>query len=397
MTTMEPRDTAFEVPDPTDWQGTALQGFASVETPMRCQVCKEFMTTPMITSCGHTFCSVCIRRCLANDGLCPACRTPDQELKLRINKSMEEVIESFQRVRKPALEVARLPSITSVLGSPKRKCDASYGDDQDLKRRKTRSSMRITSQESQEGLAKDIDIELAAEDYGKYITLFSAIIKAHASNIPLTPDDSIVSCPICSARVKIERINGHLDTCVGGNSNTISGFTDRSPSVATNPKLQRPNYEPTPLPTLNYSLLSDTNLRKRLKDLGISFAGSRSVLERRHREWLTLWNANCDASKPRSKTELLRELDTWEKTQGSQGTSRNNNIGSGGLPIASKDFDSAAWSSKHGSAYRSLIEEAGRNKRQKPNREATPTSYPSGMASDEHGNGFDYESKKCAD
>jgi E3 ubiquitin-protein ligase RAD18 len=169
MTAIEPRDTAFEVPDPTDWQGTVLQGFAAVESPMRCQVCKEFMTTPMITSCGHTFCSVCIRRCLANDGLCPACRTPDQELKLRPNKSMEEVIESFQRVRKYALEVARMPPIISVPRSPKRKRDASISNSQDLERRKTRSSTRMASQEPPESLAKDIYFERTDGGYGKRV------------------------------------------------------------------------------------------------------------------------------------------------------------------------------------------------------------------------------------
>ena len=199
----------------------------------------------------------------------------------------------------------------------------------------------------------------------------------------------------------MERINGHLDTCVGERSSSktknISSFTDASPLATTNPKLQRPYFEPTPLPTLNYSLLNDTNLRKKLKDLGISYTGSRPVLERRHREWLTLWNANCDASKPRSKAELLRELDTWERIQVGQGPSRNHTLGSGGLPITSRDFDSAAWSSKHGSAYRSLIEEAGRNKRQNSNGAAISPSSTIGMANDVSGNGFDNETKKGAD
>jgi E3 ubiquitin-protein ligase RAD18 len=172
---MEPRDAAFEVPDPTDWQGTVLGGFSAVESPMRCQVCKEFMATPMITSCGHTFCSVCIRRCLANDGLCPACRTPDQELKLRPNKSMEEVIESFQRVRETALEIARMPPTISLPRSPKRKRDASISNGQDLEKRKTRSSTRMVSQEPPESLAKDVYIEQTDEDHGKRVAHSDAI------------------------------------------------------------------------------------------------------------------------------------------------------------------------------------------------------------------------------
>lgn len=208
-----------------------------------------------------------------------------------------------------------------------------------------------------------------------------------------------MACPICSARMKEVLVNGHIDTsCPGpGDHSSSHPHNISSPSVTTNLRLQRPRFEPTPLPTLNYSLLSDTNLRKKLKDQGISNTGNRPALERRHREWLTIWNANCDASNPRSKVELLRELDTWERIQGGPGTSRNYTTGSGGLPIASKDFDSAAWSSKHVSAYRSLIEEAGRNIRQKPSGGATSISEPIDVTNNVSGDSFNDGTKDCAD
>ncbi|KAL5349257.1 E3 ubiquitin-protein ligase rad18 [Pseudogymnoascus australis] len=348
MTTIGPKDATFDVPDPTDWKGTALHGLAAVESPMRCQICKEFMTTPMMTSCGHTFCSLCIRRCLANDGLCPACRTRDQEFKLRANKSMGEVIESFQQIRASALEIARTPSLSDSRAQ-KRKRDASISNGQDLEKRRTRSSARIASQEPLESPTDATYIE-----------------QSDGANGP----------------------GGHSSS----ESNNISG-----PSVTTNLRLQRPSFDPTPLPTLNYSLLNDTNLRKKLKDLGISNTGNRPALERRHREWLTLWNANCDAAKPRSKAELLRELDTWERIQAGPGTSRNYTLGSGGLPIGSQDFDTAAWSSKYGSAYHSLIEEAARNRRQKSSGVATSTSAPIDVTNDVSGDGLNDGTKDSAD
>ncbi|ELR09174.1 DNA repair protein rad18 [Pseudogymnoascus destructans 20631-21] len=376
MATIGPQDTTFDVPDPTDWKGTALQGFAAVESPMRCQVCKEFMTTPMMTSCGHTFCSLCIRRCLANDGLCPACRTPDQELKLRANKCMGEVIESFKQIRGPALEIARMPPVLSDPVSQKRKRDASISNSQDLEKRRTRSSTRIASQEPLESPMEATYIEQSDG----------------------ASEDGLVACPICSARMKEFLVNGHIDTsCPAPPSDHSSSKPNNisNPSITTNFRLQRPTFEPTPLPTLNYSLLSDTNLRKKLKDLGISSIGNRPPLERRHREWVTLWNANCDSSKPRSKAELLRDLETWERTQVSQGTSRN--YTGGGLPIASKDFDGAAWSSKHGPTFRSLIEEAARSRRQKSSGEATSTSEPIGVTIDVSGDNFSEETNDCAD
>lgn len=167
MSAQGARDAVFDVPDPTDWNGTSLRGLAQVESPMRCQVCKEFMTTPMITSCGHTFCSVCIRRCLANDGLCPACRSSDQELKLRPNKSMEEVVEAFQKMRASALEVGRARQNPSVPNSPKRKSGEAELDNwsQDEQRKKTRSSSRIASRSTPQRTIEVIDVEDNDGDY----------------------------------------------------------------------------------------------------------------------------------------------------------------------------------------------------------------------------------------
>ena len=92
-------DRSHEVSDPSDWLNTSLASLGSVETALRCQVCKDFYNTPMITSCSHTFCSLCIRRCLTNDGKCPSCRTPDQELRLRRNWAIEELVDAFQVAR----------------------------------------------------------------------------------------------------------------------------------------------------------------------------------------------------------------------------------------------------------------------------------------------------------
>ena len=98
-------DSTFDVPDPSDWLSTPVSKLAAVEAGLRCQVCKDFFTTPMITSCSHTFCSLCIRRCLTTDGKCPTCRTEDQELRLRPNGSIQEVVDAFQAARSEILQL----------------------------------------------------------------------------------------------------------------------------------------------------------------------------------------------------------------------------------------------------------------------------------------------------
>jgi E3 ubiquitin-protein ligase RAD18 len=127
--------TSDDVPDSTDWLSTPLSGFAAVEAALRCQVCKDFYKTPMITSCSHTFCSICIRRALSNDGKCPMCRSTEQELKLRSNWSMEETVEAFTNARTAALNLARNQRPRSP--SPKRKAPEASQDVHEPKRLRT--------------------------------------------------------------------------------------------------------------------------------------------------------------------------------------------------------------------------------------------------------------------
>lgn len=123
------------------------------------------------------------------------------------------------------------------------------------------------------------------------------------------------------------------------------------------------------LPQLNYSLLKDTALRKKLSEIGIPNGGPRDLLTRRHTEWVNLVNANCDSSKPKTKRELILELESWDRTQGRQ--SSNNYNGAGSTPaVMSKEFDGAAWASNHDDSFQALIAQA----REKLKRKSGPTS-----------------------
>lgn len=120
------------------------------------------------------------------------------------------------------------------------------------------------------------------------------------------------------------------------------------------------------LPKLNYSLYKENALRKKLNELGIRASGPKSMLERRHTEWVSLWNANCDSSRPRSKRDLLQELDLWERTQGTLAPAS----AGPGSSVAKKDFDGAAWAATHNSDFQRLIEEAKRKRSVPPSASA---------------------------
>ena len=105
--TSHPGMDNIDLADSTDWLDTPLSLLAPLESSLRCQVCKDLFDNPVITSCSHTFCSLCIRRCLSTDGKCPACRSSDQELKLRRNWAVQELVEAFGTARPQVLGVAR--------------------------------------------------------------------------------------------------------------------------------------------------------------------------------------------------------------------------------------------------------------------------------------------------
>lgn len=141
------KDDAYDVSDPTDWLGTPLASLMPVEQSLRCHVCKDFYTSPMVTSCCHTFCSLCIRRALAVDGKCPLCRATDQESRLRGNWAIREAVEHFTKARDAMLKLAREPpasAIAATASTPKRKA----ADDSVNGAKRTRISTRSTRSSS---------------------------------------------------------------------------------------------------------------------------------------------------------------------------------------------------------------------------------------------------------
>ncbi|ROW05594.1 hypothetical protein VSDG_00283 [Cytospora chrysosperma] len=342
------KDDAYDVSDPTDWLGTPLASLMPVEQSLRCHVCKDFYTSPMVTSCCHTFCSLCIRRALAVDGKCPLCRATDQESRLRGNWAIREAVEHFTKARDAILKLAREPPasvIAATASTPKRKAadDSVNGAKRArISTRSTRSSSARSAEATAAMMREEADTP-EAEEVEEYI-----------------PDDGLAACPICFWRMKPEKVDRHLDTDCPGEPQPqpqsplkhrkLAFTTVQLTDIKTSKMQER-------LPSLNYSLLKDTGLKKRLLDLGIPSWGPRQLLEKRHKEWVMLWNANCDSLRPKTRAELLRDLDTWERTQGGNAslTSQSANLGA---QIKDKNFDGVGWSTKHSDSFKDLIADA---------------------------------------
>ena len=181
--------------------------------------------------------------------------------------------------------------------------------------------------------------------------------------------------------MKLWQVDKHLDTSCPGfpqpqapssrtpNNTSQSGFFNTT--TLTSSTAPKPLEKLTPL---NYSILRDQALRKKMSELGISTSGSRQLMENRHKEWVTIWNANCDSSRPKSRAELLNDLNNWERTQGGYGLAALSSHY--GAQIKDKNFDGAAWTTQHDSSFKDLVANARRSKLQAE--KSTDKSVPRG-------------------
>ncbi|KAH0847568.1 Postreplication repair E3 ubiquitin-protein ligase rad18 [Fonsecaea pedrosoi] len=370
--------------DSTDWLQTPLAALAPIDASLRCQVCKDYFTTPVMTSCSHTFCSLCIRRCLSQEGRCPACREEDQEIKLRRNWAVEELVAHFTASRKGLLTLAtvtlaaereRKDDLESERPKKRRKV-APEPTGNGIERRSTRSQSRKNASDpaSQQSLASTPEIIEDSEEEGSVYEDPDSHKSPHflSGDGNPEPQDGLVQCPCCHRRMKETIINSHLDKCIQGDSHTPvdDGGSASSPAPPPNSRIatpgtiaytqRKPSKQQERLPFINYSLLADNALRRKLRDLGIPDHGSKDLMRRRHTEWVNLWNANCDSSNPVTKRELLRELKIWEDTLGRQ-LDRSSTTG-----FMAKDFDREHHVKSQKSNFDDLIRQARARKPKVP-------------------------------
>lgn len=185
--------------------------------------------------------------------------------------------------------------------------------------------------------------------------------------------------------MKPEKVDRHLDTDCPGEPRPQPQPSESKPKNLGFPNIRSTvNMSTKPqerLSSLNYSLVKDTALRKRLSEMGISNGGSRQLLEKRHKEWVMIWNANCDSARPKAKWELLRDLEIWERTQGGSAP-HNSHSANLGAQIKDKEFDGLGWSAKHSDSFKDLIASARKTRQkanettQEPSHEARDQSLP---------------------
>ncbi|GAA5903888.1 uncharacterized protein JCM6883_002016 [Sporobolomyces salmoneus] len=255
---------------PTDFISASL---SSLDSSLRCQICHELFTAPvLLTTCNHTFDSLCLRNHLKEIKKCPQCGKEANEDRIRRNLGLEEVGREWRNARNYLIQLeksttstqpstppiastsnnlgppsaAPTPSI-ATRGSSKRKLvqqspppASSTSSRKKIKPEPSSSTQQVRSLKSgrnEEELAVDdsSDIEVI-EDFGMNLRKRQ---KRESSTAMTTSsqrkgkgklngngsergpegdlkDPSIlVTCPVCSKLVKNGSISAHIDSnCV---------------------------------------------------------------------------------------------------------------------------------------------------------------------------------------
>ncbi|KAL5533382.1 RAD18 [Sanghuangporus sanghuang] len=311
------------VSDPTDFPtDTEAPGLRKLDAAFSCQICGEVYDAPMMLGCGHSFCSICVRRSLRDRHECPACRNPAEEVQLVKNTHLEDLCDSWRSARDTILKLIKkvdhLERIVANNGNP---------DMPPRKKRRVNSEeVKVTSVER--GSAEVID------DFDE--KLGGEVIPSSDAEENETQIDghSIVNCPLCGQRVMYGNVNGHMDSDCrsflakpkGEHANTKDSWNSilgNGSSISTSrikgKKQQREtrtdlagHVERIPKPS--YKLLKDKKLREMLAEYQLSTSGAREQLIARHTQFVLLYNSNLDRTERlrKSLSELRNELKGWE-------------------------------------------------------------------------------------
>lgn len=318
------------ITDPTDFKSTTVPKLFELDSLVRCHICKEFLSSPMLTSCGHTFCSGCVRKYVLHTPKCPICSKELRESNLSRNVVLEQLVISYKALRGDLIQKLRIPKEpeeTKQVKSKTNEFQHSTESTPSTTANPTPEVIDLDDDETDENVTLDDELQILEETKKKRRQPMNidAMFKKQKTTIQKRPTTESGTCPICSKVLPMEILQGsHIDECLShpqpqsqSLTNTVSASSGNRYSSTINKDL--PYFQPKEstntyqkLTKLDYASLSITQLKSKLSKLELPTAGTRHEMETRYNEYLILWNANCDSVQPKNPKLLRSQLAKWE-------------------------------------------------------------------------------------
>ncbi|XP_055661074.1 E3 ubiquitin-protein ligase RAD18 isoform X4 [Falco peregrinus] len=312
------------VPEPP-WP-ERLSPLKAVDDLLRCGICFDYFSIAMIIpQCSHNYCSLCIRKFLSYKTQCPTCCVAVSESDLKNNRTLDELVKSFNSARQQLFQlVLDTPPISSPLAHSRHSAGKKHVSspvswpglkeempviDSFLRKEKVCTSTKadglagtdrkIFKTEEHDNLySSSADVDGKDNEVGSRESPEST--KSHEE--PSTSEVKVakkVDCPVCEVAIPEQYINQHLDSCLIREEKKDS--------------LRSSAHKRKPMSKVVYNLLSDRELKKKLKEHGLSTNGTRQQLIKRHQEFVHMYNAQCDSLNPKSVAEVVKQLEKNEK------------------------------------------------------------------------------------
>ncbi|RHZ77861.1 hypothetical protein Glove_170g10 [Diversispora epigaea] len=258
-----------------------------IEQYLRCPICKDYYDLPISTKCQHTFCASCMKCNYENKATameCPVCgywfTAFTQMCK---NAVIEDFLKEYKNLSSTTIRLYKLG-----LQVNNEKCNK---DDQEIDVSKTKINSQTSKISQQSILKNSMNLSnsiMFSLDSG------SQELKRSVENY----DDDIPT-----KRLKSESGDSFF-------LNKKGNFNNKT----TNKK-----------PKLVYYLIKDKSLKNMMKEEGLPLNGNRTELIKRHSYFTYLWNSNVDATNPKTKECLIKEVQKWERAQQNQNRIIKNN------------------------------------------------------------------------
>ncbi|CAI4037640.1 hypothetical protein SMKI_03G1180 [Saccharomyces mikatae IFO 1815] len=346
----------------SDFRTTSIPNLYQLDTLLRCHICKDFLKVPVLTPCGHTFCSLCIRTHLNNQPNCPLCLYEFRESLLRSEFLVNEIIQCYTDVRSSLLNALKIQKPITTPGNNKGR------NPQDS------SLIELTSEsENESSNAADDDLQIVATSERKpakrsmtdILPLSSkpskrnfAMFRSERIKRKSKSNDQMAQCPICQQFYPLKSLEKtHLDECLtlqslGKKPNVSPNFIQDSKTQgketprlkSQTPEVDRSHSDKTShvdkylnsmisaehqrLPKINFTSMTQSQIKQKLSSLGLSTNGTRQNMIRRYNHYEMIWNSNfCDSLDPVDEAELKRQLLSWDVSHNK--TSQNNSTNGG--------------------------------------------------------------------
>ena len=103
-------------------------------------------------------------------------------------------------------------------------------------------------------------------------------------------------CEVCKVEIPTKNLNLHTEKC------------RKSAKVGMKKESSFIRKRPPPLPKLVYSLLKETELKKKCKEFGLNPKGDRKLLESRLKKYTLLYNTELMLENPKSQLQIAMQV-----------------------------------------------------------------------------------------